>query len=135
MRSLDLPCHGRPGLYPTHLVGVSWRAREEPFTPSSFMIMAIPVDEKPSDPAAHVQHLGHSWLTARNRPAHTAGTDRRALVAALVDDGTDDGRADLLARRKMSALEQRFQQRERELARALIQIAALTVAIQIREAG
>jgi uncharacterized protein len=68
----------------------------------------------------------------RLQVAAPAPVDLPALVAALAGCGTGDGRADLPARREMFTLEQRLQQREQELASALIQIAALKAAVQAR---
>jgi hypothetical protein len=58
--------------------------------------------------------------------------DLPALAVALAGCGTEGGRADLLPREEMFMLEKRLQQREQELASALIQIAALKAAIQAR---
>jgi hypothetical protein len=66
----------------------------------------------------------------RLQVAALAPVNLPALAVALAGYGTEDGRADLLPRREMFTLEQRLQQREQELASALIQIAALKAAIQ-----
>jgi hypothetical protein len=62
--------------------------------------------------------------------------DLSAIVAGLAgsgtDDGPDDSRGDRLARTGVLALEQRLQQREQELARALLRIAGLEAALEAR---
>jgi hypothetical protein len=62
--------------------------------------------------------------------AAPAPVDLSALVAALAGYEADDSRADVLARRDVLVLEQRLQQREQELARALDRIAGLEAALQ-----
>jgi hypothetical protein len=68
----------------------------------------------------------------RLQVAAPAPVDLPALAAALAGRWTGKGRADLLAHGQMFTLEQRLQQREQELASALIEIAALKAAIQAR---
>ena len=64
--------------------------------------------------------------------AALAPVDLSALLVALADNGLDDGQADVLARRDRRALEHLLQQREQELATALVRIAGLEDALQAR---